>query len=947
MTKKRRSSQAVSEILDVVLLLGITMVLFSILYFVVFSYTSSPNPPSVHLIGTVEEDTITIANLGGSSLSPDTEVILTIDNNTIQVKAEQFLVDTNNNGYWDVGEEFVKSDTILSYLNSKATVGATVVDKASNSIIMTGLLQLGTPGGVPPNETMDILDYVDNNRSNIDGVSNKGIHGNFENEKNKDGSYDVLMEKNIDIKDFVDTDNSDLDTSPNKGTHSNFENEKSVGGGYDVLTEKNTSVDIKDPVDDNTCNMDGIGDKGSETNFLNAQGITLDSNSMTIQEANQGAITNEHYNYVDSYSNSHPPTDIGTHSNFAEMQDRDGIYDTLTEAFNPSQVTYVSAGAGDASTGSSINVPYANAVTGDLFLLQVMILDTSNTPSVGSGFSILYGPDSNTDGRQWIYYKFCTGSESDRVTVTCSGSAGKFGRMYSFRNVATSSFTEGGGHEYNSNSRYVNDVGVTTSGALELTVNFVYIGEDDNYFSSFNGESGGNWVEAVSEFSNSAGNDGTLQLQIATMSSSGTVNGGSYDMSNSDPWGNRGFALKPINSYRLDLEVGWTSAYHDETNEYLCIYGGTQDSEALQVDVWNSASSSWTTVITDLLSGWNNVSVSPYITSSNFQIRFVDTNQNSDTTQSTWQVEGVLLHTWSQTNNYQIDFEYQWTTANYNQVNEQLCFYVSSHTGTENLLVNYWTGSGWSSLGTITGTGSRILPATGLTSSTYTIQLRGATESGDSTQDSWDIDCIFLHCYSLNYSLDLEVQWTGVDFNQVNEFLCIKTGSLDSIENLKVEVRIGSTWAPLISALQQNTWNNVSVSSYLTSGTLTIRYLGSVESGDTKQSSWSIDAALLHLVSPDYKLDLEVQWTSVKYLLAHKEICIYTGSLGSENIIVDAWNGNTWIPILNPLQPFKWNNASISVTGSRFIIRYRDDSPINDLTQNVWNIDAALIHLWS
>jgi hypothetical protein len=199
----------------------------------------------------------------------------------------------------------------------------------------------------------------------------------------------------------------------------------------------------------------------------------------------------------------------------------------------------------------------------------------------------------------------------------------------------------------------------------------------------------------------------------------------------------------------------------------------------------------------------------------------------------------------------------------------------------------------------------------------------------------------------LNYSLDLEVQWTSVDFNEMNEFLCIKTGSLDSIENLKVEVRTGSTWTPLISALLPNTWNNVSVSSYLTSGTFTIRYLGSVESGDTKQSSWSIDAALLHLFSPDFKLDLEVQWTSVKYLLVHKELCIYTGSLGSENIIVDAWNGNNWIPIFNPLQPSRWNNASISVTGSRFIIRYRDGNPINDLTQDVWNIDATLIHLWS
>jgi hypothetical protein len=99
--------------------------------------------------------------------------------------------------------------------------------------------------------------------------------------------------------------------------------------------------------------------------------------------------------------------------------------------------------------------------------------------------------------------------------------------------------------------------------------------------------------------------------------------------------------------------------------------------------------------------------------------------------------------------NYQLDFEYQWTVAVYNQVNKQVCVYVASHTGgTENLLVNYRNGSTWSSLGTITTTGWSNFTATGLTSSTYTIQLKGATESGDVAQDSWNIDVIMLHTWN-------------------------------------------------------------------------------------------------------------------------------------------------------------------------------------------------------
>jgi hypothetical protein len=84
----------------------------------------------------------------------------------------------------------------------------------------------------------------------------------------------------------------------------------------------------------------------------------------------------------------------------------------------------------------------------------------------------------------------------------------------------------------------------------------------------------------------------------------------------------------------------------------------------------------------------------------------------------------------------------------YNQANKQVCLYVASHTGTENLLVSYWTGSAWLSLGTITGTGWSNFTATILSSLTYTIQLKGATESGDSAQDSWTLDVIMLHTWN-------------------------------------------------------------------------------------------------------------------------------------------------------------------------------------------------------
>jgi len=98
--------------------------------------------------------------------------------------------------------------------------------------------------------------------------------------------------------------------------------------------------------------------------------------------------------------------------------------------------------------------------------------------------------------------------------------------------------------------------------------------------------------------------------------------------------------------------------------------------------------------------------------------------------------------------NYETDFEYQWTTAEYDKENKEVCIYVDSHTGSENLNINYYNGGSWVNLGTISSTGWNNFTASGLISSTYTIQLIGATESSDSIQDNWDIDCIYLHTWN-------------------------------------------------------------------------------------------------------------------------------------------------------------------------------------------------------
>ncbi|MHA2027676.1 MAG: hypothetical protein ACW98U_17415, partial [Candidatus Thorarchaeota archaeon] len=195
-----------------------------------------------------------------------------------------------------------------------------------------------------------------------------------------------------------------------------------------------------------------------------------------------------------------------------------------------------------------------------------------------------------------------------------------------------------------------------------------------------------------------------------------------------------------------------------------------------------------------------------------------------------------------------INLEYQWTTAAFDRTYEEVCIYVGSHTGSENLTVNYWDGFSWNALGAISATGWTNLTATGLTSSTYTIQVIGTSESSDSSKDLWNIDLITLHTWSTqtyNYKLDLEIQWTTANYSQDYEELCIYTGSMDT-ESIRVDVWNGAGWTNIASDLTPLSWNNFTISTWLTSLVFTMRFRGDNEVGDTTQSSWEIDVSLLH-----------------------------------------------------------------------------------------------------
>ncbi|MBN2065715.1 MAG: type IV pilin [Candidatus Thermoplasmatota archaeon] len=136
--KIRKANDAVSEVLGTALLLGMAVSLFSLLSLVVLAYPFTPSPPSVNLVGYIEDGTnVTLEHYGGESLESTTAVIVRIQDTYETINFTDCLDDENNNALWDLGEHL---RCPVGDVTGKC-IEVTVVDTNSNSIIMSGILQ--------------------------------------------------------------------------------------------------------------------------------------------------------------------------------------------------------------------------------------------------------------------------------------------------------------------------------------------------------------------------------------------------------------------------------------------------------------------------------------------------------------------------------------------------------------------------------------------------------------------------------------------------------------------------------------------------------------------------------------------------------------------------------------------------------------------------------------
>ncbi len=562
-----------------------------------------------------------------------------------------------------------------------------------------------------------------------------------------------------DVQTYVETDTSDVDGSADIGTHNVFSNQQTGPDSvFDTLLEANDDpppTDSEDDVDSNASDLDSFPDIGTETSFSNAQGTSLDSSYMTIEEVSAG---------LGYGGRTGQPFVTGSVPDFGD-KDQYCRYQSLF--WNPTDYVY-------EITRVEFNY------TSGMWLNAIQQGSGSSSPISGwllTGKNVAYWTGA-LYARPHDIYPFHVSADSNRmngefmidIRITANGTT--FSRSYHSEQTNGNS---PGAQLWLGNSLPPKQ-NHTVEPDEETTI-YVSVEEDANKLEIDSG--------------------GTLTIDIAP------------EFTNVEDIGGSGWGTAVITGSRV--EVGNTAIIKGSfiTYAFNLTAPSTPGLYMLNVAFNGTAGGSpWAHPI------------------GNFTIH----------------VTGVQPET------EQLSLEYQWTSADFDEANEEVCIYVASHTGSENLNVSYWSGSDWTFLGTISSTGWTNLTAIGLTSTTYTVRLSGASETGDSSKDNWEIDLITFHVWSsqtFNYRLDLEVQWTSAIFDDTNEELCIYAGVVDA-EGIRVDVWTGAGWTNVLADLSQNSWNNVSVGTWLTSSTFTIRFRGDLESGDAVQSSWAVDCTLLH-----------------------------------------------------------------------------------------------------
>lgn len=226
-------------------------------------------------------------------------------------------------------------------------------------------------------------------------------------------------------------------------------------------------------------------------------------------------------------------------------------------------ITYKSQGSGVATeTSGAALSPLCPATVdaGDILIAHVFWEGTATAPSTPGTWTLLSGPHviETTIARHWVFGKIADGTE-DGAAVAFGAPAvttQRAARIYSFAGRTGGTITElvnGFAPTSHATDPQMPTVTTTLNGSLAVAL---IAQNDNNTMASPTGETGGDWVEAVAEFTANLTPGLSLGIVRAVPTGDpGTITGGSDNTTN-DPVGVVGFQIKPSSPVEVSPGVG-------------------------------------------------------------------------------------------------------------------------------------------------------------------------------------------------------------------------------------------------------------------------------------------------------------------------------------------------------------------------------------------------------
>lgn len=263
------------------------------------------------------------------------------------------------------------------------------------------------------------------------------------------------------------------------------------------------------------------------------------------------------------------------------------------------------AGAGTETTGAQLALACPSVVAAnDILIAHVIWLNITSAPVDPSGWDLLYGPANlgtgTAVGRAWVYGRLADGTE-DGTTInfgTAGGTAGRYGRIYSFDGYAAGTLADVVPAASFSDIPSEDDppgptVTTTVTGALAVGL---LAQDDNNTVGAWTGMSGGTWTRPVSQFtSTSIGAQGCMcAVNIATPTADpGTISGGAVTTS-ADEGSSIGFEIRP-NAPAVQMDAAGASETDTAGTPTLTTAVILESAGATETDTAGSA-----TLITDI-----------------------------------------------------------------------------------------------------------------------------------------------------------------------------------------------------------------------------------------------------------------------------------------------------------------------------------------------------------